>query len=177
MKINIFNRQKKVEIDSSLFGRIAKYAAGKFNSSKDVELNIVFAGKEEIADLNKKYRNTHGPTDVLSFSYLSYQNPGEKSSTVNTVVSCNNQGLLQFFKSSCPYAAGEIIISPEVAEENVKNKNKKDPCWNVNREITLLIVHGVLHIYDYDHDNRQNRVEMENIQKSILNDLLSNFTI
>jgi len=174
MKVNIINRQNEIGLDWVVLKKAAKYVADKFNSSPYAELNIVLTGEKEIEELNKKYRDTAGPTDVLSFSYLEY---GLKNTHKDTGNYGEVENRSRFLKRSGSFAVGEIIISPEIALKNIKKGRKKDPCWNINREITLLLVHGILHIYDYDHDKRQDRIEMENIQRSILNDLLSNFAI
>ena len=74
------------------------------------------------------------------------------------------------------YVVGEIIISPEIAKENIENKNTPDKDgWNLKKEIALLIIHGILHVYDYDHEKKEDSINMENIQSSLLNDVFSNF--
>lgn len=72
--------------------------------------------------------------------------------------------------------AGEIIISPEVASDNIQpGKIVLKSDWNFNKEIALLIIYGLLHIFDYDHESKEDGIKMENIQNSLLNDVLANF--
>ncbi|MCL5070596.1 MAG: rRNA maturation RNase YbeY, partial [Actinobacteria bacterium] len=95
--------------------------------------------------------------DVLSFSYLG--NHAEFN-------------IQKGFK-----AVGEIIISPEVANDNIKSgKIIQKSGWDIKKEIVLLIIHGLLHIFDYDHEFKEDEIKMENIQNSILNDVLVNFS-
>lgn len=171
MKIILMNRQDKIELDIRLLKKISSYIAEKFNKDKNTELNIVFVDKQEMSILNKKYRDEAGPTDVLSFSYSS-KNLRDKSSAESI-------SLPELFDSAHGFSvAGEIIISPEVAEDNAgKNKPKLFSQWGTLREIIVLIIHGVLHIYDYDHETREEQLKMESIQNSILNDIVSNFSV
>lgn len=153
MKVILINRQNKINLDMNLFKRISGYVADKFDSSKNMELNIVFIGKDEIKELNKKFRKKDVPTDVLSFSY---QEDSAES------------GMQKGFKT-----AGEIIISPEVAQDNIQSgKIIQKTGWDIDKEIALLIIHGILHIFGYDHESAEDRVGMERIQESLLNDVL-----
>jgi probable rRNA maturation factor len=93
-------------------------------TEKDVEL--IITDNEEIQKLNKEYRNTDKPTDVLSFPL-----------------------------ENIPFSPlGSIIISIDKAKEKAKELGH-----TVDEELTLLFVHGLLHLLGYDHekDNGQMR--------------------
>ena len=156
MRVILINRQDKIGLDLNLFKKVSGYVSDKFNNNKNTELNIVFIQKDEISQLNKKFRKKDNPTDVLTFSY-------QGDSTEFNV----QKG----FKT-----AGEIIISPEVASDNIQpGKIVPKSDWNFNKEIALLIIHGLLHIFDYDHESKEDGIKMENTQNSLLNDVLTNF--
>ena len=170
MKIIILNRQDRIDLNTGLLKRISAYVANKFDNSRNVELNIVFIDKEEMAALNKKYRNKQGATDVLSFSYRESLSAGPACPEAADSGSFNN---IESFS-----VAGEIVISPEVAKENVADFIPDFfQSWNFEREIALLILHGILHIYDYDHEEKSDRVKMESLQASFLNDVITNFKL
>lgn len=171
MKVNILNRQKTIKLDIKLFKKIANYIADKFDSNKNAELNLVFAGLDEISGLNLKYRNCSGPTDVLSFSYETGNLPSPGIKEPNREDMQKNCGF---------YITGEIVICPEIALKNAGDIKNIDLYgntikWDIEKEITLLIIHGMLHLYGYDHEKKQDFQLMENIQNSILNDALSTF--
>ena len=166
MKVLILNRQKKINIELNLIQRIANYIAGKFDQDNRAELNIIFVDKGEIRQLNKKYRNKDAATDVLSFSYN------------QITVQKGNKFKEAFDKEHGFSTAGEIIISPEVALENISKRSKNiGKEWNLDKELSLLIIHGILHIYNYDHEARNDRIKMENLQNSLLNDIKLNFGV
>jgi len=154
MKVTLINNQNKVKLDLELIKEIAGYISDKFDRSSKGELNIIFSDSKEIRQLNKKYRKTDRETDVLSFSYISDKE--EISPGTGT------------------YTIGEIVICPEVAQSNVLNQDKN---WSLDLEITLLIIHGMLHIYDYDHEKEKDRTDMENIQDSLISDTRRTFNL
>ena len=154
MKVILINNQNKVKLDLGLIREIAVYISGKFDRNSKGELNIIFSDRKEVRQLNKKYRKTDSETDVLSFSYISDK---EKISP-----------------GTDAYTIGEIVICPEVAQSNILNQDKN---WSLDLEITLLIIHGMLHIYDYDHKQEKDRIDMENIQDSLLSDTRRTFNI
>lgn len=170
MKIIILNRQDRIDLNTRLFKKVSAYAANKFDNSRNVELNIVFIDKEEMAALNEKYRNKQGATDVLSFSYR------ESLSIESACLKAADSGSFNNIENFS--VAGEIVISPEVAKENAADFTPDFfSSWNFEREIALLIIHGILHIYDYDHEEKSDSVKMESLQASLLNDVITNFKL
>jgi probable rRNA maturation factor len=154
VKIEIINNQKKVKLDLNLIKKVSEYVSNKFDKDEKSLLNIVFLDGREIKELNKKYRSVDRETDVLSFSYI----PDKESMNPKD--------------SSCPATMGEIFICPEVALSNVPAQGSD---WNLNLEIIMLIIHGMLHIYNYDHENEKDRNSMEGIQNSMMSDIRGSF--
>ena len=154
MKVEIIDNQKKVELDLDLIKRVSEYIFNKFDKDKKRQLNIIFLDSNDIRELNKKYRNVDRETDVLSFSYVS-----DDESVIPEEI-------------PCPVTVGEIFICPEVAHSNITAQSSD---WNLLLEIIMLIIHGILHIYNYDHENEEDRTSMEAIQNSILLDVRSAF--
>jgi len=185
MKIFLINKQKNILPDTGSIKKITEYAAGKFDRSKNIQVNIIFTSAKEIRVLNLKYRNIDEPTDVLSFSYMDFNTP--------VIVSVNEKNKkVEKGKSNCgtseygPVEIGEIIISPEMAVKNIENKATGSGCRNKKeaekandavllKEIAMLIIHGFLHLYGYDHENNRQRKVMENIQETLLQDIIRLF--
>ncbi len=154
MKTVLVDNCKEIKLDLKLLDKAAHYISNKFDKSSTSGLNIIFAGTEEIRMLNKKYRDIDSSTDVLSFSYISDKN--------------------DLGSEEEPFIIGEIYISPEAARANASRQEKG---WNLDLEIILLAIHGMLHLYDYDHEAEGERLDMELLQNSLLNDVRKTFKL
>jgi len=152
VKISLIDNYKDIKLDLKLLEKAAFYISNKFDADPSSGLNIILAGSEEIRELNKKYRNLDSTTDILSFSYIS-----------------DKKGLGSVKE---PFIIGEMFISPEVAKANAAMQDKD---WNLELEIIFLIIHGMLHIYDYDHGSEGERLDMEALQSSLMNDACRTF--
>jgi len=106
------------------------------------DATIIFTNNPEIQTLNKKYRNIDQPTDVLSF-------PSEEIDP----------------DTGNPYL-GDIVISIEKALSQAQNEN-----ISILDELTMLIVHGCLHLTGLDHETVQQKEVMKSFQESILRKL------
>ena len=118
-----------------------------FQSSKAVFLknniliSILFSGDKKVAELNKFYRNTNRPTNVLSFPSTQI-NPKSK-----------------FF-------LGDIIFSSQTIIEEAKSNNK-----NLEDHLMHLFIHGVLHLLGYDHETEDDATIMETLEIKILKNI------
>jgi probable rRNA maturation factor len=90
----------------------------------EAELSILITDDEEICSLNRMYRGIDRPTDVLSFS------PTEGEGPV-----------------TAPQLLGDVVISWETAQRQASELGH-----TVLVEIKRLLVHGVLHLLGFDHE-------------------------
>ncbi len=96
-------------------------------------LSFVFVDDAQIKKLNKEYLHRNRPTDVLAFE-LSIPLPPVKGKSF-----------------SKPLLTGEIFISTETAIRNAKYFRIP-----VKKEISLYLVHGILHLLGYnDHSSEE----------------------
>jgi probable rRNA maturation factor len=103
------------------------------------DLSIIITGDNKLQSLNKSYRGIDETTDVLSF--------------------CNEYLDLE---TGIKYL-GDIFISYPRADEQAKLGGHR-----TDQELELLIVHGLLHLEGYDHDENSNKIEMWKLQSQIL---------
>ena len=101
--------------------------------------SIMFTTTETIQKLNKKYLDRDYPTDVISFSQVE----GEKIDFINS----------NFL--------GDIVICLPYAEKQALKKKH-----SILFEIYFLLLHGLLHLLGYDHENDDKKV-MDNIQNNM----------
>ncbi len=97
----------------------------------DGELSILFTDDRGIAELNRRYLGREGPTNVLAFP----MSPGPLSDV--------STGML-----------GDIVISVERAAQEAEQ-------WGDSHEdcIYRLLIHGILHLLDYDHEGTPEEAE------------------
>ena len=73
--------------------------------------------------------------------------------------------IIHNIKSPYPIDLGEIYICIDVAKENaLQYKN------SLNRELSFLFVHGLLHLLGYDHMKQEDEEVMFHLQDIILGD-------
>ncbi|MDD5038658.1 MAG: rRNA maturation RNase YbeY [Dehalococcoidales bacterium] len=116
------------------------------------ELGLVIASQERVQQLNSTYLGKDAPTDVLAFAML--PEPAVKDPVPFVAPPDDIQHL------------GEVIISyPQAVIQAEEHKH------SVIREISILIVHGVLHLLGYDHDNPERERQMKARETEILSNI------
>ncbi len=126
MKIFIRNECPGIKLDT----RKIKQQIGKVLTSLDCnehEISILFFGDQGIRKLNRQFRGIDRPTDVLSFPQLSEGGTAE---------SCGGALVM-----------GDIVVSLETAR-----RQSEDHGLSLGEELTLLLIHGILHLLGYDHE-------------------------
>lgn len=58
---------------------------------------------------------------------------------------------------------GDVVICPEMAQTNARRYGH-----TLDRELETLLVHGILHLLGYDHDEDDDKTRMERRQADIL---------
>ena len=123
----------------------------------EVELNVILTSNEEIAMINRDYRDLFVPTDVLSFPMVDYVAPGDFSS----LDSYNEEDY--FNPETGELMLGDIIISMDkVNEQSEKYGHSRE------RELGFLVAHSMLHLFGYDHMEPEETEVMEVKQRNIL---------
>jgi probable rRNA maturation factor len=110
------------------------------------ELSVLLVDDEEIQDYNRRYRGKDTPTDVLSFSQLEGDGPD-----------------LTLLPPGFPLPIGDIVISiPRVREQAAEFGHGE------NREFGFLLIHGLLHLLGFDHENEADAYTMREMTEDLL---------
>ena len=115
------------------------------------EVSLQLVTSEMIKSLNKQYRGHDKPTDVLSF-------PQYSSEEWKKIISLKSD--LDFIM------LGDIVISDSAVEEQAKAYGH-----SIDRELSFLFLHGLLHLLGYDHEGSTSADDMFYLQESILSEL------
>lgn len=105
--------------------------------------SIIFVDNDEIQKINKEYRKIDKITDVISFAFEDNNN-----------IVYNNLRIL-----------GDIYVCiPRMIEQ------AKEYGHSEKRELSFLVVHGLLHLLGYDHMTEAEEKEMFALQELVLNE-------
>jgi probable rRNA maturation factor len=148
MILELIDNQDKEKLDFKHLEAVCRYISRKFDPDNKKAVNIIFTDDGTMREMNREFRNIDRTTDVLSFSYLE-DSIAQKQAGSQDII-------------------GEVYISPAAAR---KNSSQQEGQWSFKLEIILLIIHGILHIFGYDHEKDEERVRMNNIQDSLIHDI------
>jgi probable rRNA maturation factor len=124
MNIHIENRQKAANLDLRRIRRVV-HKLKEVLSCSNQEISLLFVDNKQIREINRQYFNRDHPTNVISFS----MREGD----------CGHIN---------PHLLGDIVISAERALEDAVTGNLP-----INDEIDFLLIHGLLHLLGYQHEN------------------------
>ncbi len=100
--------------------------------------------------MNYSWRGKNKATDVLSFPQLELK---------------ELRGLSKV-KGLGPWELGDIVISLDTAKRQAKER--KIP---LEKELEILLVHGILHLLGYDHEiSPADQRKMERLERTLLGD-------
>lgn len=137
------------------FKRISNHVAKATNQkNKLLFFSVVFVTNKEIKIINKERRNVDEVTDVLSFPLLNLEN-GTKI-TKEAFVS-------DYDSATKTINLGDIFISLDKAI-----KQAEEYGHGVEREVSYLFVHGLLHLLGFDHETETEKRQMRAIEELVL---------
>ena len=116
--------------------------------SKPIVINLSLSDNNTVQQLNAEFRKMDKPTNVLSFA------------NIDSDDFCEN------IKQEKQIELGDIIIALGVLQEEAKVKN-----ISLKDHFAHLLVHGILHLFGYDHQDDKDAEEMEQIEINILSRL------
>ena len=122
---------------------LALQRKGPGSGCGSVEVSVMVTDDEEIRELNSTWRGMDRPTDVLSFPN------GEAPPGYHAVV------------------LGDVVISAQTAMRQSEERGH-----DLQKELRILLVHGILHLLDYDHEvSAEAEAEMAREEARILSAL------
>ena len=127
--------------------RRAVLTVGRLYGALDAEVSVTLTNDAHIHALNRDYRGVDRPTDVLSFALTESEEP-------------------EIFDAPGGVVLGDLVISLERAAAQAETYGH-----SFLRELSFLTVHGMLHLLGYDHIEEEERLEMEEEQRYVMDAL------
>jgi len=115
---------------------------------KSIEVSLTFVEPDEMLELNEQYRGIDEPTDVLSFPLWEEE----------------DGSFLLPSKDWDEVALGDIVICPRVVIDFARASEKE-----LEEEIVLIYIHGLLHLLGYDHTTEEQEAIMWKKQEEYQN--------
>ncbi|MFH1671671.1 MAG: rRNA maturation RNase YbeY [Candidatus Portnoybacteria bacterium] len=148
------------EISEKFFRRIAEIVLETVKLKDKAEISLAVVGDGRMRKLNKIYRGKNRVTDVLSFGdkkvipYLakgfSHLKKGEDSGFIEPPDNISR--------------LGEVVLCYPQAKKQAKRLGH-----SLEKELTTLLIHGILHLLGYKHEKDEKEAErMEEMEKGIL---------
>lgn len=147
------NRQRrKVPVDRRALMRIARIVLADEGVAR-ATIGLVLVGNDEMREINNQSLGHDYPTDVLSFPYVS-EAVGELAVGKPAPPRRRGSGLA---------LEGDIVLGAEYAAEMAPEYG-----WSAGEELSLYLVHGLLHLCGYDDLNPAVKRIMRRREREVL---------
>tara|TARA_B100002003_G_C13731556_1_gene365558 strand:+ start:80 stop:580 length:501 start_codon:yes stop_codon:yes gene_type:complete len=111
-----------------------------------LEISITLTDDTQIKTLNRDYRGKDKPTNVLSFPQIDW----------NEGIQCYDAYLL----------LGDIVVSLSTIVNEAKEQGK-----SIENHFIHMLIHSILHLFGYDHEENDEAKEMEELEILILDQM------
>ncbi len=144
MKALVSNHQRAVRVDARALRQAALWVLRREGGPPAGEISIAVVDDTAIRALNRRYRRTDRPTDVLAFPQGGANPLGQSGTTL----------------------LGDVVVSAERAAAQAPRYGH-----TVQRELRLLVIHGVLHLLGYADETAAAARRMRRRQEILLRTL------
>ncbi|MEJ2169560.1 MAG: rRNA maturation RNase YbeY [Desulfobacterales bacterium] len=146
MEVLIDNRQSRFKLPPKKIKQTVQAILSALDCP-DGEISILIVDDPQIAKLNRRYLNRRGPTNVIAFA----MREGE-------------------FAHVTPHLLGDVVISADTAAKEAQNCG-----LSIERRFNELLVHGILHLFGYDHENSESEARrMEEKSRELMKRIMTN---
>ena len=129
MPVRMQSQVRRVTIDQARLDRLARAILSDVGETS-AELGILFVGDQRMRGLNHLYRGKDRTTDVLAFAMREVPTPHASP--------------------LMPRPLGDVVVSIPTAQRQARQRGR-----SLDEELTVLLVHGILHLCGYDHERSE----------------------
>jgi probable rRNA maturation factor len=152
------NEQADVPVDLLRWVRLARFVLAEERVPEEAELSVIFVDEQAITDLNERFLGGSGATDVLAFPMdddvlLGGRQPDQGGRGPGSPAEPGDP----------PVVLGDVVVCPGVAQRQATAHGQ-----TLDDELALLVVHGVLHLLNYDHAEERESAAMKSRERELL---------
>jgi probable rRNA maturation factor len=152
------DEQSAAPVDVDRWVRLAHEVLMAEGVEGDAELSLLFVDETAIAELNKRFMDADGPTDVLAFPLDDPVVAGRWPDTSTAGPDRDDPD-----PGDLPLLLGDVVVCPAVAERQAPSH-----AGSYDDEMALLVVHGVLHVLGHDHAEPDETAVMQARERELL---------
>ncbi|MGF1668570.1 MAG: rRNA maturation RNase YbeY [Acidimicrobiia bacterium] len=139
--------EQSVAVDVAGLRLLAESVLTDEGFPEDSEVTLMLVSDEAISEYNHRFMDRQGPTDVLAFP-LEQLEPGQAPKRR---------------PGAPPVMLGDIIIAPAYVSRQALEQGSE-----FTDEVSLMVVHGMLHLMGWDHADDAQAEEMEARERTLL---------
>ena len=156
-EVFVADEQSDVAVDVARWGALAEAVLLAEGIRGGAELSLLFVDEPSIAELNERFMERQGPTDVLAFPI-----DADAVWAVHDPLA-SGPDRADPDPDEIPLLLGDVVVCPAVAA-----RNAPDHAGSLDDEVALLVVHGVLHVLGRDHADPDEAAEMRARERALL---------
>ena len=152
------DEQRDIPVDVLRWVRLAELVLAEERVPPDAQMSVLFVDVQTITDLNARFLDGDGPTDVLAFpldeeEVASGRRPDEGGRGPGAPADSTDP----------PIVVGDVVVCPTVAKQQADARGA-----DIADELALLVVHGTLHLLSYDHAEEPDARRMQEREQTLL---------
>lgn len=141
MPVYITDDQSEAPVDIDRLHDLVRYVLTDRGVPDAMEVSVLCVDVAEMTQLNRRHMGKDGPTDVLAFPLDEPDGTDDGPTSI----------------------LGDVVLCPEVARRQAHDRGK-----NVQQELDLLAVHGILHLLGHDHAETEEQAVMFGLTAEML---------
>jgi probable rRNA maturation factor len=158
-EVFVADEQDDEPVDTIRWARLAEHVLHAEGIRGAAELSVLFVDEVAITELNERWLDGEGSTDVLAFPIDDdLVEVGRSPDSGSTGPDRSPPE-----PSDSPVLLGDVVICPAVARRNAPKH-----AGTYDDEIALLVVHGILHVLGMDHADEEETAAMQQRERELL---------
>lgn len=152
--VEFYNEADEQFQDEAMLTAFVKNCLQELNPEFPVLVTVSITDNEGIQVVNREQRNIDKPTDVLSFPMLFFKAPEVLENPLTE---------WDYDPETKQVVLGDILISHEKVRAQAEEYGN-----TFQEELCYLTLHGILHLFGYDHMIEEDKKVMRSREKEIL---------